>query len=60
MLLTLRTKVEIDEREILEDTEVRCWESHGAHPPLAMPAAYTFVFSQVFKARWGGLDSQDR
>jgi lipopolysaccharide transport system permease protein len=24
--------------------------------PLAMLAVYTFVFSQVFKARWGGLD----
>jgi lipopolysaccharide transport system permease protein len=24
--------------------------------PLAMLAVYTFVFSQVFKARWGGLE----
>ena len=24
--------------------------------PLAMLAVYTFVFSQVFKARWGSLD----
>lgn len=24
--------------------------------PLAMLAVYTFIFSQVFKARWGGLD----
>ena len=23
--------------------------------PLAMLAVYTFVFSQVFTARWGGL-----
>lgn len=25
--------------------------------PLAMLAVYTFVFSQVFKARWGGLEN---
>ena len=25
--------------------------------PLAMLAIYTFVFSQVFKARWGGLEN---
>ena len=24
--------------------------------PLAMLAVYTFIFSQVFKARWGGLE----
>jgi lipopolysaccharide transport system permease protein len=24
--------------------------------PLAMLAVYTFVFSQVFKSRWGGLE----
>ena len=24
--------------------------------PLAMLAVYTFVFSQVFKAKWGGLE----
>jgi lipopolysaccharide transport system permease protein len=26
--------------------------------PLTMLAVYTFVFSQVFKSRWGGLDHQ--
>jgi lipopolysaccharide transport system permease protein len=26
--------------------------------PLAMLAVYTFVFSQVFKSRWGGLDQE--
>ena len=28
--------------------------------PLAMLAVYTFVFSQVFKARWGGLEQAGR
>ena len=26
--------------------------------PLAMLAVYTFVFSQIFKARWGNLDNE--
>ncbi len=30
-----------------------CW---SLITPLAMLAVYTFVFSQVFKARWGGLE----
>lgn len=31
-----------------------CW---SIITPLAMLAVYTFVFSQVFKARWGGLEA---